>query len=277
MRVNPTKKAVRQSNFYHALFFLPRKKREAVAVLYAFARLVDDIVDEPGVKSEKEKELQFWREELVRCYQGKAQTELGRDLSGMVRSFQLTQTYFLELIDGVAIDLTKNRYATYEELCRYCYGVAGTVGLLCMEIFGLRDARAQRYAKALGQAFQLTNILRDVGTDLKMGRVYLPQEDLNRFGLSEEGLKTEREGAKFSQLILFEAERAKACFQEADSLLNPKEKSQVIASRIMAVVYYKILLKVIRSPLSVLRGKVSVSPFMKIFLVLKTWLNDKCS
>ncbi|MBI1908778.1 MAG: presqualene diphosphate synthase HpnD [Deltaproteobacteria bacterium] len=267
--------AVRRSNFYLSLFFLPPRKRKAMTAIYSFARLVDDIVDEEGEREEKERELQFWREEIKRCLEGAAQTPLGRELSLVIQGHQLSEVYFQELINGVAMDLSRDRYATFEELCGYCYGVAGTVGSICMELFGLRHERAMEYAKTLGRAFQLTNILRDIIADLEQNRVYLPQEDLRRFGVTEEDLRGHRDSDAFRTLIGFEVQRAFACFQQVQGLLTPEEKRKIVAADVMGAVYSRILREIAKSPSRIFREKVSLDPVTKLSLALQTWFKNQ--
>ncbi|MDO8461435.1 MAG: presqualene diphosphate synthase HpnD [Deltaproteobacteria bacterium] len=259
------------SNFYLSLFFLSRKKRQALATLYAFARLIDDIVDEPGSRSEKEKQLQFWKDEIGRCYGGRPESKLGLELVQSIQKYQLSSVYFFELIDGISTDLYKNQYATFEELSRYCYGVAGTVGLLCMELFGLRHERARDYAITLGRAFQLTNILRDLAADVAQNRFYLPEEDLKQFGYTAEDLRNHRDGEAFQRLIHFEVERADDCFQKAARLLKRVEKKKVLASLVMTAVYYRILKELARSPSRIFGERISLSPLTKLTLAAKAW------
>jgi len=173
------------SNFYLSFFSLPKEKRDAISAVYAFCREADDAVDEPGERDPREL-LSEWRAEIARTYDGHPTRPLTRSLAVAIDRFNLTRTYFDGILNGCDMDLTRLRYATFEALYGYCYHVAGEVGLLCMEIFGYRSERMKEYAVKLGLAFQLTNILRDVGTDAERGRIYIPQEDLKRFGVSEE-------------------------------------------------------------------------------------------
>ena len=173
------------SNFYFSFFSLPKEKRDAISAVYAFCREADDAVDEPGARDPREL-LTEWRAEIARTYDGHPTLPLTRSLAAAIDRFNLTRTYFEGILNGCEMDLTTLRYATFEALYGYCYHVAGEVGLLCMEIFGYRSERMKEYAVKLGLAFQLTNILRDVGTDAEWGRIYLPQEDLKRFNVSEE-------------------------------------------------------------------------------------------
>lgn len=256
------------SNFYISLFFLPKRKREAMSVVYAWARLIDDVVDEPGGSVvEKKAELEELRQEIKRAFKGIPKTKMGRELAQTASYFNLTEQYFQELVSGVAVDLKPKRFQTHAELKKYCYGVAGTVGLICMEIFGVRHAKGREYAVMLGEAFQLTNILRDVGGDLKEGRFYLPLDDLKKFGCTE---KTVNES-----LILFEAEKAEACFKRADELLTSAERRKVLASRIMAAVYYEILERIKEEPLKVLKEKIRIGSAKKIKLVVLSLLGAK--
>ena len=173
------------SNFYFSFFSLPKEKREAITAVYAFCREVDDAVDDPGQK-DPAAEVSRWKEELARTYEGHPSTPLTQSLSKAIDRFDLTRAYFEGILQGVAMDLDVTCYPTFESLRTYCHHVAGEVGLLCMEIFGYRSERLKSYAINLGMAFQLTNILRDIKTDAERGRIYIPQEDLKRFGVEED-------------------------------------------------------------------------------------------
>ena len=168
------------SNFYYSFLFLPKAKRDAMYTVYAFCKAVDSAVDEPAAGSDPKEELKRWRDELDAVYSGTPITPIMVSLAYHVKALSIPKAYFEELIKGVEMDLFNNRYVTFDELSLYCYRVASVVGLICLHIFGVTSARAQDYAVALGMAFQLTNILRDVGTDAADSRIYLPLEDLRK-------------------------------------------------------------------------------------------------
>ena len=292
------------SNFYYSFFSLPKPQREAITAVYAFCRQVDDAVDLPQ-DGNPDQVIARWREEITRTYEGKPTQPLTRSLLSAIESFQLSKVYFDGLLDGVAMDLRMNRYPTFEALTAYCYHVAGEVGLLCMEIFGYRSERLRTYAVKLGTAFQLTNILRDVKSDAARGRIYLPQEDLERFGVKEEwilaqaephphplSLRERGEGtrlqnplpmgeggppdrgvgeASFRRLMAFEAHRARGYYQEASVLPTPAERPALRAAEIMSAIYQNILNRIERRNYDVFSKRVSAPAPVKIWLALKTW------
>jgi 15-cis-phytoene synthase len=208
------------SNFYYAFYALPRPKRDALCALYAFMRLVDDVSDEAGSVTEQRAGLARWRALLDRAYAGDtAGHAILPAFADTVRRYEIPQRYFHDLISGAEMDLTESRYATFERLREYCYRVAGTVGLTCLQVFGFSDPHAPELAERLGIAFQLTNILRDVGADLALGRVYLPAEDLHRFGCSEQELALGVVTPAVRELLRFEAQRAWGFYAEGARLI----------------------------------------------------------
>lgn len=279
------------SNFYFAFFSLPREQREAITAVYAFCREVDDAVDDPGQK-DPQAEIARWREEIARTYAGAPTLPLTRSLADAIQRFQLTRAYFDGILQGVAMDLERTRYPTFEGLSTYCYHVAGEVGLLCVEIFGHRSDRIKSYAIKLGTAFQLTNILRDIKTDAERGRLYLPQEDLKRFGVSEAWLfeqagassalraptpaergtgEAQGEAASFQRLMAFETERAWSYYRDASRLPLPEERSSLRAAEIMRAVYAEVLARIERRNFNVFDGRVRVPTPIKVWLAARTW------
>lgn len=258
------------SNFYYSFFSLPKEKREAITAVYAFCREVDDAVDAPG-QTNPAGEVAKWREEIARTYDGKPSTPLTQSLAEAIERFDLTRSYFEGILQGVAMDLDKNRYETYEQLSEYCYHVAGEVGLLCMEIFGYRSERLKTYAVKLGTAFQLTNILRDVGTDADRGRIYIPMDDLTRFGVSEQEILTKRLTPHFRRLMAFEARRARDTYREAAVLPTAEERPQLRAAEIMRAIYEDVLVRIERKNFDVFAERVRVPTPRKIYLALKAF------
>jgi len=201
------------SNFYHAFRLLPAERHDALCALYAFCRFLDDIADQPEmmarqkqIDNQKEKGailLQAWRDELRDCYEGNPRHPISRALAEVVRRFPIRQECLAGIIDGVEMDLYRTRYRTFAELYEYCYHVASLVGLVCIEIFGYRNPNARAYAVNLGVALQLTNILRDVWEDVRRDRIYLPTEDLDRFGYSEQELCAGVSNSAFVRLMTF--------------------------------------------------------------------------
>lgn len=271
------------SNFYYSFFFLPREKRNALISVYAFSRLVDDSVDEAAGNDEARGGIGLWRKRLSLCFNGSREVPEGSDLSHpllpelseTIRRFGIPEKYFLDLLAGVEMDLARNRYEIFPELEIYCYHVAGAVGLVCNHLFGLQeDERARRYAVLLGTAFQLTNILRDVGSDAKRGRIYLPREELSRFGVAESDLLEGKVSPPFFEMMRFQAGRARDYFEKARQALPSKIRKKIVPAEIMAAFYEEILRKLIRERFPVYSRKVSLSRVEKARLVLRTVLRS---
>ena len=234
------------SNFYYSFLFLPRKRRAAMYTVYAFCKEVDNAVDEPPAGSNPQEELQRWRTELEAAYRGTPTFPVTISLAEHVRQLAIPQAYFDELIKGVEMDLTASRYASFHDLSLYCYRVASVVGLICLHIFGPTSARAQDYAVDLGMAFQLTNILRDIGTDAAHGRIYLPQEDLDRFGCTDQTILQRQENDAIRALFHFETARAHEYYTKAQAAfdaLSVCDRKALTVSEIMRAVYFRILKK----------------------------------
>lgn len=229
-----------KSNLALAFVALGRKRRNDITIFYAFCRVIDDIADAPDVASEeKAKQLRAWRSWIRES--APDEPALARDLRGLYAKYAITPPMLDEIIDGVEMDLRSVRYETWEELRIYCYRVASAVGLVSIEIFGYRDPGCREYAIELGLALQVTNIIRDVGKDLGNGRIYLPREDLARFGYSEEDLTARRHNDAFVRLMEFEAERAEQFFSRAAALLPRQDRRAMVAAEIMASVYHALL------------------------------------
>ncbi|HTN43509.1 MAG TPA: presqualene diphosphate synthase HpnD [Nitrospiria bacterium] len=270
MSVQAAQSRHRESNFAPSFLFLPGPQREAIERVYAFCRALDDVSDSALNPEEKKRRLEFWRAELSRCYDGRGTHPIILPLQKTVKEFRLTRTHFEELIQGVEMDLTTSRYANFVHLSQYCYRVAGTVGLICIEIFGCPDERD--YAVALGIAFQITNILRDVKDDAQRGRIYLPQDDLRRFGYTEAELMKSAYNEPFVELMRFEAERAGDYFRRAADLLKPEHRRQLIAPEIMAAIYSALLRRIQTVRYNVFEHRVRLSKPRKLALAVKTAL-----
>lgn len=264
-----------RSSFYYSFLFLPRPKREAIYAVYAFCRLVDDLVDQPGAVMEKAERLKAWREELDRCYAGKPTHPVTQGLHACLKRYPIPKAYFEELITGVEMDLSVTRYPTFADLSRYCYRVASVVGLICIEIFGYTQEATKEYAVKLGLAFQLTNILRDLKTDGHRGRIYLPLEDLERFGYSEADLLQCRYTPAFVSLMRFEGERARDVFRQAALSLPPEDRRAMVAAEIMRGIYRKTLAAIERSGYRVFDQRITLSSSQKFFIALTTWLRHR--
>ena len=264
-----------RSSFYYSFLFLPRAKREAIYAVYALCRAVDDVADDPGDIEAKADRLKGWREELDRCYAGRPTNPITRALRDCLIRYPIPKGYFEELIAGVEMDLAITRYRTLADLTRYCYRVASVVGLICIEIFGYRDEATKEYAINLGLALQLTNILRDLKTDGRRGRIYLPQEDLERFGYREDDLLHCRYTPGFFPLMRFEADRARDYFRRAAESLPFEDRKNMVAAEIMGRIYRETLETIARKEFRVFEDRIALSRARKIRLALTTWARHR--
>jgi len=264
-----------RSSFYYSFLFLPRPKRDAIYAVYALCRAVDDIADEPGDMEAKAERLKGWREELDRCYAGRPTHPITIALRDCLIRYPIPKGYFEELIAGVEMDLTITRYPTFADLTRYCYRVASVVGLICIEIFGYRHEATKEYAINLGLALQLTNILRDLKTDGRRGRIYLPQEDLERFGYSEDDLLHCRYTPGFFPLMRFEADRARDYFRRAGESLPSEDRKNMVVAEIMGRIYRETLETIARKEFRVFEDRIALSRARKIHLALMTWARHR--
>ena len=272
---NATKRS--GSNFYYSFFFLPAARREAMYTVYAFCKEVDSAVDDAPPGSDPKEAIRQWRAEVAAVYGGIPAHPVAISLAGHVRQLDIPREYFDELINGVEMDLATTRYATFEELSRYCYRVAGVVGLICLHIFGTRDPRAKDYAVNLGMAFQLTNILRDLGTDADRGRIYLPQEDLARFDCTEEQLLQRRNPPRFNDLMAFQCTRAHEFYDKARAILEslPRaDRKALTPAEIMRGVYERILFRIERAGYRVFGPRISLSTPSKLAAAAGVWLRS---
>src|ERR1041384_4693045 len=229
-----------KSNLALAFVALGRERRNDITVFYAFCRVIDDIADSSdGTPEQKASELQKWRQWIRESALN--EPELARDVRGLYAKYSITPPMLDEIIDGVEMDLRNVRYQAFEELRPYCYRVASAVGLVSIKIFGYRTAACRDYAIQLGLALQMTNIIRDVGKDLKNGRVYLPLEDLARFEYAEGDLRSRRYNDGFVRLLEFESQRAEEFFSRAAALLPREDRRSMVAAEIMASVYHALL------------------------------------
>ena len=255
-----------RSNLALALSTLPKRRREDMVSFYAFCRVIDDIADEPvDTVEERGRALEQWRQGILH---GFAQPdELQQEVTALPERYAIDRRLLIEIIDGVACDLTQTRYATYGDLLAYCYKVASVVGLVCIEIFGYRNPQCRDYAVALGYALQLTNIIRDVGEDARNGRIYLPQEDLQRFGVPEEQILGGAHSEAFVKLMQFEHDRARQFFLESERLLPREDRKTMLAARMMAQVYSEILGKIQRRRFQVFGPRIGLSKLRKITIL----------
>lgn len=262
-----------KTSFYYSFSLLPKQKREAIHAVYAFCRYTDDLVDEGTDKKRQDALLRRWRLELERALEGKSGYALLNQLSATAHRFHIPVEHFHELIRGVEMDLWKDRYETFEELREYCYLVASSVGLMCRRIFGYRNESTREYAINLGIALQLTNILRDLKDDAKRGRIYLPQEDLRRFGVSEDDILASRYTPSFRDLMRFECNRARWYFDAARDALRDEDKYYFFAARIMWSIYAHTLRRIERADYDVFTRRIGISRPLKAMIALRYWLS----
>ena len=263
------------TSFYYSFAVLPKQKRDAISAVYAFCRYTDDIVDEGTDEGAKSILLRKWRMELGHALRGNSTYPLLNQLSSTARKFNIPVDHFYDLIRGMEIDLTKTRYETFDELREYCYLVASTVGLMCRQIFGYKNESTREYAVNLGIALQLTNILRDLKDDARRGRIYLPLEDLRRFGYTEEDLFAGRYTPEFINLMRFECDRARHYFDAARNALKDEDKYYFFAARIMWSIYAHLLRRIERSDYNVINRRISLPRFLKILITLRYWLSHQ--
>ncbi len=260
------------SSFYYAFNLLPTDKREAMNTVYAFCRETDDIIDEGNLPDElKYEKLRKWRIELEKAFSGDSDYNLLNRLGKTIQKFNIPYEPFFELLKGMEMDLQRNRYLTFDDLQLYCYRVASTVGLMCIEIFGYKHKSAKDFAINLGIALQLTNILRDVKKDSQSGRIYLPQKDLIRFNYTEDDILSQNYNENFIELMRFEAERAKEYFAKATENLNLEDKGGMFAARAMQHIYRKLLEKIIHADYDVYQKNIKVSKVEKVGIALGVW------
>jgi phytoene synthase len=261
---------LRDTSFYYSFLVLPARKRDAIIAVWDVCRALDDTVDEPGPRPAAEA-LAEWRVELDRAFAGTPLTPQGQRLQPVIREFSLSRRPFEDLIDGVEMDLTTTRYATFDALYEYCWRVASTVGLICIEIFECRHARSRDYAIALGVALQLTNILRDVAADLERNRIYLPQEDLARFACTEEDLRAPTAGDRVRAVLAHEAARAHEYYARAHALLPREDLRALLPARIMSGIYADLLRRIERARFDVLATRVRVPRPRRAAIAATIW------
>ncbi len=266
------KAAASGSSFYYSFLFLPPERRRAITALYAFCREVDDVVDECTDAQVARTKLVWWRSEVAGLFAGRPQHPVTRALQPFTESFRIDPQRLNEIIDGMEMDLTQTRYLDFAGLERYCYHVAGAVGLLAAGIFGYRNPRTLDYAKTLGTAFQLTNIIRDVGEDARKNRIYLPMDELQKFGVKAADILERKPGDSFRALMQFQAQRAAAYYDQAFAALPAEDRRDQRAGLIMAAIYRATLAEIERDGFKVLTQRTSLTPLRKLWLAWKTWI-----
>jgi len=260
------------SSFYYSFLFLPPEQRRAITALYAFCREVDDVVDEASDAQLAATKLAWWRTEVAAMYEGKAHHPVTKALSPYTEKFAIRKENLGEIIDGMEMDLTQARYLDWPGLERYCHRVAGVVGLCAAGIFGYSNPRTLEYARTLGLAFQMTNIIRDVGEDARNNRIYLPMDELKRFNVAAADLLNARQTESFLSLMKFQAERAKTLYREAFAALPAEDRRAQRPGLIMAAIYRALLDEIERDGFQVLKGRTSLTPVRKLWIAWTTWI-----
>ena len=266
------KAAASGSSFYYSFLFLPAERRRAITALYAFCREVDDIADEVQDTDVARTKLAWWRTEVANLFAGHPAHPVTRALEPFAARFGLDAARMNEIIDGMEMDLVQHRYADFDGLKRYCHRVAGVVGQLSASIFGFKNPGTLEYAEALGIAFQLTNIIRDVGEDARRDRVYLPLDELARHNVSVADIMHARESDGFRQLMEFQIERALGYYRAAFALLPPADRKPQRAGLVMAAIYQTLLGEIRADGSKVLTQRTSLTPLRKLWIAWKTWI-----
>lgn len=261
------------SSFYYSFLFLPPERRLAITALYAFCREVDDVVDEVSDPSVARAKLAWWRTQVRAMYEGKPEHPVTRALAPHLQAFALPQEHLQAIIDGMEMDLDQTRYLDFVGLKKYCWHVAGVVGELSARIFGYSDPRTLEYARELGLAFQLTNIIRDVGDDARRGRIYLPVNELQQFNVKAADILNSRYSDDFVRLMRFQTERARETYRKALALLPEADRRAQRPGLIMAAIYHALLEEIERDDFKVLHQRISLTPVRKLWLAWKTWVS----
>ncbi len=263
------KTAASGSSFYYAFLFLPYSKRNAITAFYAFCREIDDIVDEMMDSGVARTKLAWWQKEVRRAFQGQPNHPVMKALMNHANDFGIEERHLQAIIQGCEMDLLQNRYLSYEELQNYCHLVAGIVGEVSAKIFGQTQVQTTNYAHKLGQALQLTNIIRDVGEDARRGRIYLPMNELQKFGVTANDILTSRYSESFVELMKFQSTRAKNLYQDALSNLPDVDKRAQKPGLMMASIYSALLKEIEFDGFQVLHQRVSLTPLRKFWLAWK--------
>ncbi len=258
------------SSFYYSFLFLKPARRRAITALYAFCREVDDVVDEVADPDVARTKLAWWRNEISAAFAGTPQHPVALALQPVIAAFALPQAHFQTVIDGMAMDLEHSRYLDFASLEVYCHRVAGVVGLMSAEIFGASEPATRSYARDLGVAFQLTNIIRDVGEDARRGRIYLPQDELARFGVPVSALLRRERGAGFEALMAYQVARAREWYRRALDALPAADRPAQRPGLIMAAIYRTLLQEIESSGFDVLDQRIGLTPLRKFWIAWKT-------
>lgn len=260
------------SSFYYSFLFLPSDRRRAITALYAYCREVDDVVDECSDPALARTKLAWWRSEVEGLYAGRPQHPVTRALAPHIEACQIRRELLNDILDGMEMDLTAARYADFAALRQYIYRVAGAVGLLAAGIFGYRNAQTLEYAERLGTAFQLTNIVRDVGEDARKGRIYIPTDELARFDVPPADILALRHTEAFAELMRFQIVRAQQSYDEAIGLLPGEDRRAQRPGLVMAAIYRALLEEIRRDGCRVLSHRTALPPLRKLWIAWRTWV-----
>lgn len=262
------------SSFYYSFLFLEPARRRAITALYAFCREVDDTVDDATDGSVARIKLAWWRTEVSNMYKGTPTHPVTQALQPHLPVYKLQEQHLQAIVDGMEMDLDQSRYLDYAGLKKYCWHVAGVVGILSASIFGYKNAQTLEYAEKLGLAFQLTNIIRDVGEDARKGRIYLPVNELQQFGVTAADLLNARHSEKFEALMAFQTERAQKMYDEALAALPKEDRRAQRPGLMMAAIYRTLLDEIARDNYHVLTQRISLTPLRKLWLAWKTYVRN---
>jgi len=260
------------SSFYYAFLFLPPERRRAITALYAFCREVDDVVDECKESSVARMKLAWWRTQVDALFTGQADHPVMKALAPHVESFGISDRQLYAVIEGMEMDLDQLRYPDWPALSNYCWHAAGVVGEMSAGIFGETTAETLEYARQLGTAFQLTNIIRDVGDDARRGRIYLPQEDLDRYGVTTTEIMDGTHSERFVELMRFQTTRAREHYRAAMQALPDEQRRTQRPGLMMAAIYATLLDEIERDGWHVLDQRISLTPIRKLWLAWRTWV-----
>ena len=257
------------SSFYYAFLFLPANRRAAITSFYAFCREVDDVVDEISDPSVAQSKLAWWQKEVIQSFDGQATHPVMLALMPYVKDYSIEAHHLLSVIEGCQMDLTQTRYLDYAGLQKYCHLVAGVVGEVAAQIFGQTDTATTQYAHKLGLAFQLTNILRDVGEDALRGRIYLPIDELKQFDVKAQDLIQRQYSDRFTSLMKFQAARAHRLYEEAFAMLPAVDRQTQKPGLMMASIYRTLLREIEADNFQVLHQRIALTPLRKLWLAWK--------
>jgi len=268
------------SSFYYSFLFLPKNKRRAITALYAFCREIDDITDDVKDPNIVKIKLEWWRIDVRKIYTDNPEHLVNRELQQVIKEFDLKEDLLQEIITGMQMDVERTHYTNFETLEQYCYRVAGVVGLLSIEIFGYENTQTQTYAKYLGNALQLTNIIRDIYEDAQRSRIYLPEDELTKFNVSASQIynnkfNNPKDTQNFKDLIKYQCERAKEYYTKAYQALPPEDRYTQSTGLIMAAIYETTLDEIILDDYQVLKHRIKLTPIRKLWIAWRTYRKEK--